>query len=210
MTTAEPITVLVVDDQPPVREALRYRLQAQAAPRFKIIGEAGGHYEAFELARQVHPHLMVIDINLGMSNGLFLAREILKHYPEIRVLIWSGYSTASYLAEAKAAGIRGYVLKSCPTEELVRALGVVAAGGSYYSAAIEPPPEPLPRLTLTEMRILHLVAAWKKTGEIAKQLKISGRTVETHRRNIMEKLDATCALSMVVKAYRLGLIELIA
>jgi DNA-binding NarL/FixJ family response regulator len=204
-TTTDQLRLLLVDAHPAVREAVRRRLEA--VPRFKVVGEAGDTHEAFVQLEKTGLHLAVIDISLGNTSGLFLAREIARRYAEIRTLIWSMHSNADYLTEAKDAGVRGYVLKSRPTEEIVKAIEVVAAGGHYYSADIEQVSVGMPRLTQTEHRILKLVASGKTSRGIAKLLKISPRTVETHRGNVMNKLGATSTVEMVIIAYRRGLID---
>lgn len=205
MTAPDQLHLLLVDDHPAVREAVRRRLEA--VPRFKVVGEAGDIPEALAQLSATSPHLAVIDIGLGRVSGLLLARVVRERYPQTRTLIWSMHDNADYVAEARAAGVRGYVLKSCPTEEIVRAIEVVAAGGCYYSAGVERASVPKPQLTLREKQVLKLVASGKSSPQIAKQLKIDRRTVETHRRNIMSKLDAKNPVDMIVIALRLGLLD---
>lgn len=205
-STRDQLRLLLVDDHPAVREAVRHRLEA--VPRFKVTGEASDVHQALALLSQLSPHVAVIDIGLGKGpNGLFLAREMSRHHAGTRALIWSMH--ANRLAEARAAGVRGYVLKSAPTEEIVKAIEVVAEGGSYYSAGVERESTSIPTLTPTELRILRLVASGKRTRDIAKLLKVSHRTVETHRQNILSKLGATSSVDMVIIAYRMGLVDLL-
>ena len=201
----DPLRLLLVDDHPVVREAVRHRLEM--VPRFKVVGEASDIPQALAQLDATSPHLTVIDIGLGKSCGLFLAREIRKRQPETRILIWSMYDRADYIAEAKAAGARGYVLKSCPTDEIVRAIEVVAEGGCYYSSGIEQVSVPRPGLTPREKQVLALVANGTTSTQIAKRLKIDCRTVETHRRNLLNKLDAKNTAEMIIIALRLGFLE---
>ncbi len=205
MTGLDQLHLLLVDDHPAVREAVRRRLEA--VPRFKVVGEAGDIPEALAQLSATSPHLAVIDIGLGKVSGLLLARVVRERHPQTRTLIWSMHDNADYVAEARAAGVRGYVLKSCPTEEIVRAIEAVAAGGCYYSAGVERTSVPKPQLTLREKQVLKLVASGKSSPQIAKQLKIDRRTVESHRRNIMSKLDAKNPVDTIVIALRLGLLD---
>ena len=209
MTRLDPLRLLLVDDQPPVREAVRRRLEM--VPRFKVVGEAGDIHEALAQLGATRPHLAVIDIGLRKNHqkesGLLLARVMRERYPETRALIWSEHDEADYVAEAKAAGVRGYVLKNRPTEEIVRAIEVVAEDGCYYSAGLEQEAVPKSQLTMREMQVLKLLAGGKSSRQIAKQLKINCRTVETHRRNLLSKLDAKNTVDAIIIAFRLGLID---
>ncbi|HEX7840189.1 MAG TPA: response regulator transcription factor [Kofleriaceae bacterium] len=216
LTRSEPIHLLLVDDHPAVREAVRRRLEL--VPRFQEVREAGGICEAITQLDATPPQLAVIDIDLRKNHrgeresGLFLARVIHKRYPATRTLIWSMYDSPDYVAEAKAAGARGYILKGCPMDEVVRAIEVVLDGGCYYSGDLEQEEaESKSQLTMRETQVLTLVANGKTSRQIAKQLKIkSCRTVETHRRNLMSKLDAKNPVDLMIIAFRLGLIDFMA
>ena len=205
MTRCDQLRLLLVDDHPPIREAVRRRLDAD--PRFKVVGEAGDIRGALARLAETRPDLAVIDIGLGQASGLFVAREIRDRHPCTRVVIWSMHDNARYVAAAKKAGARGYVLKSGPTGEIVKALEVVAGGGCYYSVDVDrtsvPDPEPTPR----EMQVLRLVASGMPSSKIAKQLGVDCRTVETHRRNIMAKLGATNTADLIMIAVGLGLLD---
>lgn len=210
ITRIDPIRVLLVDDHPPPREAVRLRLTA--SPRFQVVGEAGSPGEALALLRATRPHVALIDISFGKSlsdvSGITLTCKVREQYPETRVLIWSAHETDDYVAQARAAGSRGYILKSSSVEEILKAIEVVAGGKCYYSAGIELVSVPKPALTKREKDVLKLVARAKSSREIAKELEIDCRTVETHRRNIMDKLEAKNVVEMIIIAYRLGLIDL--
>ncbi len=203
MTRRDPVGVLLVDDHPAMREAVRRRLK----PRFEIVREAGDFTEAIAEIEAICPHVAVIDIRLGKGCGLRLARRVVKRYPATRVLIWSNWDTADYVAEAKAIGARGYVLKSAPTEEIVRAIEVVAAGACYYSAGVDRAPGQRPALTSRELDILALVTKGRTSPEIAAQLGIERRTVEGHRLNIMDKLGARNPADLTRIAIRTGLVD---
>jgi DNA-binding NarL/FixJ family response regulator len=206
---SDQLRLIHVDDHPFAREALRWRLEM--VPRFQVVGEAGDCFEALALIEATTPDLAVIDIGLGTTadkpNGLFLAREVHKRHPEIRVVIWSMYEDADYVASAKAASVCGYVSKSRPTEELVKAIEEVAAGRCCYPDSLEQVSVQKPRLTPTEKKVLTGVANGKSSKEIAEELGNDYLTVNTHRGNIMKKLGAKKAAAMTTIALRLGLID---
>jgi DNA-binding NarL/FixJ family response regulator len=207
-TRLDLIRVLLVDDHPAFREAVRARLAT--VPRFQVVGEASDSDEALAQLRATRPHLAVIDISLGKFadvSGLVLARKVRDLHRETRVLICSMHGNDDYVAAARAAGTRGYILKSCRTEEIVKAIEVVVGGACYYSAGIEQVVVPRPELTARETEVLQLVARADSSRTIARELKIDCRTVETHRRNIMEKLGARNVVEMLRIAFRLGLIN---
>lgn len=205
ITKPRPLRLLLVDDHPAIREALRRRLEVE--PHFQVVGEAGNIPEAFDLIEAGRPDLAVIDVGLGAVCGLLLARMMRERYPEVRIIVWSMHARPDCVAEARAAGARGYVLKTGATGEVVRAIEVVAEGGCYYSAGLDQESIPSLSLTFREKQILPLVASGRSSAEIAKQLKIKRRTVESHRRSIMAKLGASNTVDMVVIAIGIGLID---
>lgn len=205
MIRPDPFRVLLVDDHPAIREAVRRRLEA--VPRFAVVEEAGDIPEALAQIEAMNPHLTVIDIGLGKVSGLMLARVVRDRYPELLVLIWSMHDNAEYVAQARAAGARGYVLKSGLTQEIVKAIEVVAGGGCYYSAGIDRAPVAKPQLTPREIQVLKLVARGRSSSQIARKLKVDRRTVETHRRNIMSKLGAKNTADMIIIAIGIGLLD---
>jgi DNA-binding NarL/FixJ family response regulator len=204
-TVPDRLRLLLVDDHPAVREAVRRRLEVE--PRFQVVGEAGDIGAALTQIEATRPHLAVIDIGLGNVSGLLLARVVRERYPETLVLIWSMYANPDYVAEAKAAGARGYVLKSGPLGEIVKAIEAVAEGGCYYSEAVDRSSIPNAQLTTREKQVLKLVAGGKSSAQVAKQLRISRRTVESIRRNIMSKLGAKNPVEMVTIAIRNGQVD---
>jgi DNA-binding NarL/FixJ family response regulator len=204
MTRPDPFLVLLVDDHPPIREAVRRRLEALS--RFEV-GEAADFFEAISRIKAKKPHLAVIDIDLGEVSGMLLAREVRDHYPETRVLIWSMYGDDTYVAQARAAAARGYVLKTRPTDEIVKAIEVVADGRCYYSAGVDRAPVTKDQLTQSEMKVLEWVARGRSSAQIARQLKSKRRTVEKHRQNIMTKLGAKNTADLVIIAIRIGLLN---
>jgi DNA-binding NarL/FixJ family response regulator len=191
------ITILLVDDHPLVRDGLRARLEA--APRLRVVGEAGSAEEALEQAGLLQPDLVLMDVNMrGGSNtsGIEATARLLERYPGIAVLMLSMHDRPEYVTQAIQAGARGYVLKDAPGKDIVLAIDTVMGGGIYYSAALARqlagPPSAASGigegLTAREQEILRFIAAGQSNKGIARELDLSVRTVETHRLNIKRKL----------------------
>jgi DNA-binding NarL/FixJ family response regulator len=188
---AEPVTrILLVDDHPLVRDGLRARLEA--APRLRVVGEAGSGQEAIEQAGACRPDLVLMDVNMKGGSGIEATARLLQHYPGIAVLVLSMHDKPEYVTQAMAAGARGYVLKDAPGKDIVLAIDTVMGGGIYYSAALarqlSSPAAPDRVLTVREQEVLDHIAGGESNKQIARALEISVRTVETHRLNIKRKL----------------------
>jgi DNA-binding NarL/FixJ family response regulator len=183
---------MLVDDHPLVRDGLRARLEA--VPTFAIVAEAGSADEALERAEQQPIDLILMDINLrGSINGIDLTARFHASFPEIAVLILSMHDKTEYLMQSVQAGARGYVLKDAPGKDIVQAIETVISGGMYYSAALAQklarPMTPGQLLTARERQVLRHIANGESNKQIARELDLSVRTVETHRLNIKRKLD---------------------
>ncbi|WP_061945456.1 response regulator [Collimonas pratensis] len=189
----EPITrIMLVDDHPLVRDGLRARLEA--VPGFAIVAEAGSAEEALQRAEEQPIDLILMDINLrGSSNGIDLTARFHASFPEIAVLILSMHDKTEYLMQSVQAGARGYVLKDAPGKDIVHAIETVISGGMYYSAALAQklarPMTPGQLLTARERQVLQHIANGESNKQIARELDLSVRTVETHRLNIKRKLE---------------------
>ena len=193
--------VLLVEDHTLVRSGIRSLLEAER--EIEVVGEAGDGREALELVRTLKPHVVLMDVAMGDLNGIDATRLIAAEHPEVRVLILSMHSDEQYIFEALKAGARGYVLKSAAVKELMTGIRAVAAGKNYVSPSLasvvmddyvrrakgEHVPTQADRLTAREREVLQLIAEGHSSAAVAKALFISVRTVETHRHNIMEKLD---------------------
>ncbi|MGB7193169.1 response regulator [Collimonas pratensis] len=190
---SEPITrIMLVDDHPLVRDGLRARLEA--VPGFAIVAEAGSAEEALQRAEEQPIDLILMDINLrGSSNGIDLTARFHASFPEIAVLILSMHDKTEYLMQSVQAGARGYVLKDAPGKDIVHAIETVISGGMYYSAALAQklarPMTPGQLLTARERQVLQHIANGESNKQIARELDLSVRTVETHRLNIKRKLE---------------------
>jgi DNA-binding NarL/FixJ family response regulator len=184
------IKILLVDDHPLVRDGLRARLEAM--PQFKVVAEAGGAAEALEQARHIDIDLVLMDINMRGGNGIEATAQFRQQFPQIAVLILSMHDKLEYVSQAIAAGARGYVLKDAPGKDIVVAIETVMSGGIYYSAALArqlaKPQNIDNQLTTREHQVLRHIANGHSNKQIARDLDLSVRTVETHRLNIKRKL----------------------
>ena len=196
---AASIRLVIVDDHSLVRDGLRARLSV--VPGLQVIGEAASGAEALLLAQAEAPDLMLVDVGMRGMNGIELATALRERYPLIRVLMLSMYDTREYVLSAIRAGARGYVLKESPTEEIIAAIGVVRAGGTYFSAQVAdlvaPGGSALTQLTGREHEILLLLAHGNSNKAVARQCDISVRTVETHRLSLRRKLGVDSASELL-------------
>ncbi|HVU33359.1 MAG TPA: response regulator transcription factor, partial [Opitutaceae bacterium] len=189
------------DDHPLFRQGLRQLIQADG--RFELIGESGDGVEALRMLREARPDVAVVDVNLPGHSGLDLAREVQRERLPTRVVILTMFKEEETFNRALDLGVLGYVLKENAVQDILGCLAAVARGEHYLSptissylvhrrsradglAARKPG---LDDLTKAERRILKLIAEKKTSREIARELFISPRTVETHRANISTKLD---------------------
>ncbi|PHV12555.1 response regulator [Chitinimonas sp. BJB300] len=193
------IRLMLVDDHPLVRDGLRARLGA--VEQIDVVGEAGSGEQTLQMAEQLLPDLMLVDIGMKDMNGICLTELLLARLPSIRVLILSMYDNAEYVISAMHAGAKGYVLKDAGSHEIIAAINAVAAGGTFYSAAVADVllAQPFPEYSLTEREreVLILLAKGLSNKAIAQQLEISVRTVETHRLSIRRKLGIDSAAGLV-------------
>jgi DNA-binding NarL/FixJ family response regulator len=183
------IRILLVDDHPLVRDGLRARLEA--VPGFEVVAEAGSAAEALEAARVHAPALVLMDINMRGSNGIEATAAFRARFPDMAVLILSMHDKQEYVSQAMDAGARGYVLKDAPGKDIVVAIETVMSGGIYYSAALARQLVRVPaqeELTTREQQVLGHIANGESNKQIARELDLSVRTVETHRLNIKRKL----------------------
>lgn len=184
------VKIMLVDDHPLVRDGLRARLEAM--PQFEVVAEAAGALEALEQARQRAVDLVLMDINMRGSNGIEATAQFRLQFPAIAVLILSMHDKLEYVSQAMQAGARGYVLKDAPGKDIVVAIETVMSGGIYYSAALArqlaKPEAQDAQLTAREYQVLRHIADGQSNKQIARELDLSVRTVETHRLNIKRKL----------------------
>lgn len=210
------IRVLLADDHRLLREALRDVLARE--PDIAVAGEAGDGRSTIELAAQLAPDVIVLDIGLPDLNGVEVAARLLEARPDAKLVALSAYADKRFVSEMLHAGAAAYVTKSSAATELVRAIRAVAAGHGYLcpeaaSAAVSEVRGKRQRgegerLGRREREVLRLIAEGARSPEIADQLRISPATVEVHRRNIMRKLGLRTVAELTKYAIREGLISL--
>jgi DNA-binding NarL/FixJ family response regulator len=208
------IRILLADDHTMVRQGFRMILAAQ--PDMEIVGEAGNGREAVELAEQLHPDVVVMDVAMPELNGIEATRRISAGESHIRVLALSMYKDSVYVREILRAGARGFLLKDAIDRDLLAAVRAVAAGEGYLSPAVSEAvlsdyrrhvTDPLDLLSSREREVLQMIAEGKTNKEIATSLELSVYTVDAHRGRIMEKLNLHSVGELVRFAVRKGLID---
>ena len=206
------IRILLADDHVVVREGLRNLLVREG---FDVVAEASDGHAAVRQARDLNVDIALLDIFMPLLNGLDTAREILKTSPKTKVILLTMYKEEQYVLEALRAGVSGYVLKSQAGEDLLQAIHQVSKGSVYLSPVVTGTvvkaylegTESSEPLTPRERAVLQLVAEGKSTKEIAQLLGLSVKTAESHRTNLMKKLDIHEIAGLVRYAIRLGLIQ---
>jgi DNA-binding NarL/FixJ family response regulator len=194
------IRIILADDHKVVRTGLQALLRSEAD--LDVIGQCGDGLEAIKLADELLPDVMVVDVIMGGVSGLEVTRQVHKKYPQIGIVILSMHNNEGYVLEALRSGAKAYVLKDSGPEELIKAIREVHAGRRYLSTSLSEraidvylhqsemgSATPLNQLTTREREILQLTAQGYTNARIAEVLYISRRTVETHRANLMQKLD---------------------
>jgi two-component system response regulator NreC len=207
------VTVIVADVQQIMRDGLKALLPREGA---KVIGEAGDGRAAVELVRTLRPQIALMDIQLPLLNGIDAARAIASLHVGTRPVLLTFDTSRHHVMEALRAGIRGYVSKTQGIRELAQAIREVAQGGMYLSPAVSqavvdrvltPNDRREETLTPRERQVLQLVAEGKTTREIASLLHLGAKTIESHRRRIMGKLELDSTPSLVRYAVRHGLVS---
>jgi DNA-binding NarL/FixJ family response regulator len=204
------ISVLLVDDHGLVRKGFRRIVEDD--PEIRVVDEAANGEEAIRLARQLHPQVIVMDMAMPGLDGVQATREIVKHAPDIAVLIVSMYSGENYVRNALDAGARGYLLKEALDVDLAGAVKAVAAGKQVIGPGVihaQRAPDPqYDRLTPREKQVLELAAQGKSNKIIAGLLKVSENTVAVHRANLMAELGIHRTTDLIVWAVKKGLVHL--
>ena len=213
------IRILLADDHTIIRSGLRLLLEQQ--PDFKVVAEAGDGREAVELVSRHHPEVTVLDIGMPLLNGIEATQQIVSREPRTQVVILSMHSDEGYVLRALKAGARAYILKNSADADLIRAVRSVSEGKSFFSPVIskmlledyirqirdKEVEDSYDLLTPREREILQLLAEGKTNKEVAKILNLSLYTVETHRGNILEKLNLHGVPELILYAVRKGIIQ---
>jgi DNA-binding NarL/FixJ family response regulator len=200
-----PITCVVADDHPAVLEAVAEFLVQGG---IEVIARARDGEEALERIEQRKPQVALVDVRMPKLGGIELTRRAQRSTPETSILLYTGYGDRALLTEALDVGVRGFVLKEAPMDDLLRAVQSVASGGTYVdpvlagTLAASSIGNKLPELTQRERDVLRLLADGLANEEIGKRLFISAETVRTHVRKAMDKLDADTRTQAVARALR--------
>jgi DNA-binding NarL/FixJ family response regulator len=212
------IRVLLAEDHTLVRQGFRRILEDD--PRITVVGEASTGLSAIQLAKDVRPDVVVMDLAMPELGGLEASAEILKDLPGTKILILSMYSNDAYVRKAFEIGAKGYILKNAIEIDLTRAVIALAEGGAYMSPGVsnvvieslkagsfaDKSQDPYERLTLREKEVLQLIAQGKSNKEVAALLNISVNTVAVHRAHVMEALGLHRTAEIVLYAVKRGLI----
>ena len=209
------LSILLADDHPVVRQGLRLLLEAE--PDFVVIGETGDGLAVPALVRELLPDVLVLDLMLPGLGGLEVTRRVHREAPKTQVVILSMHANAAYVAEALESGAAAYVLKKSTAEALATAIRAAAQGHTYLSAPVTwemveahrrqagRQLDPYHTLTRREREVLHLVVEGQTSAESAARLGLSPRTVEMHRRNLVQKLGVSGQAALVRYGLQRGL-----
>jgi len=213
------IKVLLVDDHRIVREGIKSLIDSQSD--MEVIAEASSGREAIRIVRKMSPDLVVMDVAMPDMNGIEATRHITSEFPGVKVIALSMHSNKRFVVEILRVGASGYLLKDCAFEELANAIRAVMAGELYLSSKVAsllikeyirgfPKDETsaFGELTPREREVLQLIAEGKSTKQIASILHVSVKTVETHRRQIMNKLELYTVAELTKYAIREGITSL--
>ncbi|MHC6226339.1 response regulator [Pseudomonas sp. X10] len=210
MNLITPIRIALVDDHVLVRDGVKSLLSA--VPHFQVVGQAESGAQALELVASTELDILLVDVGLQGMNGLELTRKLCSLYPGIKILMLSMYDNQEYVRTSINAGALGYVLKNAPSTELIAAIEAIAAGGSFYSPEITRKLVSNNRdendLTPREVQVLSMIAKGANNKEMARELGISVRTVETYRLSIRRKLNIDTAAALVKYAIEQGLVSI--
>lgn len=213
-----PIRVLVADDHTMVREGLRALLDADRD--IEVACEASNGVEALDMAKKHKPDIAIVDIAMPKLNGLLVSQRIRSEVPETKVLVLSMYSEEEYITQALKSGASGFILKDAAASELISALKAISRGERYLSPTVSwklvkkyvvngktVEVREKQKLSNREKEVLQLIAEGYTNSEIARILKLSVKTVQTHRSRIMEKLDIHSIAGLTRHAIKIGLVD---
>jgi DNA-binding NarL/FixJ family response regulator len=212
----ETITVLLVEDHTLVRAGIRELLRNLDG--IEVVAEASNGREALDLVEKYIPNVVLMDIAMRGMNGLEVAERVIKQYPRVHVVVLSQYTDEEYVRQSLHIGANGYIPKDAATSELEIAIRAAAQGETYLNPSIskhlienylrrpESTTGQLKQLTPRQREVLQLIAEGNTMNRIAKELNISVKTVETHRAQLMERLDIHDVAGLVRYAVRIGLV----
>ena len=213
------IKILLADDHKILRNGMRSMIEKE--PDLEVVGEAENGITAVQMACDLNPDVVIMDIAMPGINGVDATREILSKAPEIKVLALSTYSEKQFIFTMLKAGALGYLVKDCAFEELVSAVRSVAENKIYIAPKVlnivvkeylnhesQELPKDDVQITPRERDVLRLITKGKNTKEVASELYVSAKTIETHRQNIISKLGIHNVAELTLYAVQSGLITL--
>ncbi|MEM7032621.1 MAG: response regulator transcription factor [Chloroflexota bacterium] len=211
------VRVVLVDDHVVLRDGLKSLLNFEAD--IDVVGDASDGREALTVVAQVKPDIVISDISMPGLNGIESIRILRQDYPALKIAVLSMHSSQEYVLQALQAGANGYVVKQADASEVITAIRAIMAGGAYLSPSISkhliddyltlsPDEVAGPKLTTREREVAQLMAEGESTRTISEALTISIKTVETHRMNIMKKLNAKSPADIIKYALKKGWISL--
>ncbi len=212
-----PTRVLLADDHHIIRQGLKSLLEEKAG--MEVVGEAANGRTVIDLAEELKPDVIVMDVAMPHLNGIEAARRIVARNARAKIIALSMHTDRRFVGSMLEAGAQGYLLKDCAFDELEKAIQTVLAGRTYLSPRVADvvvdayvrgggPTVGAEQLTEREREVLQLIAEGKSTKEIALALHVSVKTIETHRRNLMLKLDVHSVAELTKFALRSGLTTL--
>jgi len=216
----ETYRIYLADDHAILREGLRHILSG--IPGITVVGEASDGGKALEEIEELKPDMVLLDISMPTVTGIEIARKLRKYHPDMKIIILTRHDNEEYVRQLLKHGIHGYVLKDDAGNDLIRAVEAVRKNETYLSPRItrsivadfdterrrrSAETGQFEVLSDREREVLKLIAEGKSGEEVAKALRISGRTVKVHRQNIMKKLDVHKVADLVKYAIKAGLIE---
>lgn len=206
--------VILADDHTLVRAGIRRILESQ--PQFDVVAEAQDGKSAVDAVGRHDADVLVLDLNMNGLEGIDVLKEAKRHKPDLRVVILTMHAGREYVTRALAEGADGYLLKDSAVQDLAGAIDAVMHGGTFFSPAIQQQMAEMVRdgghkqglqgLTDREREVLTLIARGLSTKEIASQLEIGARTVETHRANLMRKLGVKSVALLTQVAIKEGIV----
>ncbi|MCD6216625.1 response regulator transcription factor [bacterium] len=212
-------TLIIADDHKIIRDGLKSLISPHSD--LQVVAEAGDGRRAVELVRELRPDVVIMDVNMPELNGIDATRQIVSEIPDTRVIALSMYSDRRFVNAMLKAGASGYLLKDCAFEEIIRAIKTVLNGQMYLSATITSQvvddlitkkagenESTLSMLSNREREVLQLLAEGNSTKEIASTMNVSVKTIESHRKNIMDKIDLRSVAELTKFAIREGLTSL--
>jgi len=212
--------ILLVDDHQIMREGLMSLMAGE--PDLEVVGDASDGRQAVQLAKRLKPDLVVMDISMPGLSGIEATRQILNELDRVRVLALSMHADPRFVAGALEAGAHGYMIKDCTSQDLLECIRTVGGGGTYLSPQVaevvvkgfvrrlgeETGTPPASVLTPREREVLQLLVEGHTVRAIAERIHLGVKTVETHRRNIMEKLGLKNLVDLIKYAMREGVVSL--